>query len=582
MVRRVWFTVLALSGCAAPAAPVAATTPATPVAPSSAPASSAQTSGSESDPRTWTARLEDPAQRALTVKRLAQSFDDAMAASTAPPPGTRDDASVKKLVDVIVEPLAMAYENGGTDDESRVRLIKLLADMGDPRASGAFAKAFRTFVPGKTDDDLKYAAQGTTRLAQAGRATDPRLASALWDCFAGFAPSRSTRSINLVRDLQSAVMVVKDPSYGAKAVELLGVPVLDPKSPAESLDKLQFWQSTAVRLIGELRFTPGVKPLVRALMTPEKRDLVFPVRLALTRMPKESEAVLVAALAGTDPGLAALAASYPDKGYVPLVAEPLAHISRRAGREAILTALDKADNDTNRTVLAIDLTHFPRDARTVKAYLEAYRKVPADATVAILGGANARAVIAQSAASFFDPTLTAWLLKENAAATGDAADAMPPAALPAAIRLMTTSSSRTVHDAVRKIPGAAVEKDMYTSAAAVLAACKEDAACFTRVLDTPVPQAPPAAKMGHVKAAWMAAVYGDATTRADLVARIGNVKDASVRLAMAEAIAHLAPEGDLAAAGALEAIVEDDRRSGVNHASDEVLKVALKLRSRVP
>jgi hypothetical protein len=582
MIRRVCITFLALSACAAPATPTAPTTPSPRVSPSSLPAPSAQTSASESDPRTWTARLEDPAQRALAVERLAKSFDDAMASSHAPPPGKRDDENVRKLVDLIVEPLARAYDNGGLDEESRKGLMRLLADMGDPRAAWAFAKAFRTFEPGKTDDDLKSAAQGTTRLAQAGHANDPRLVAALWDCFVGFTPSRSGRSINATRDLQNAVMVVKDPSYGAKAVELLAVPVLDPKDPAEGLDKIQFWQLTAVRLIGELKFTPGVKPLVRALMTPEKRDLAGPLRLALTKMPKESERVLIAALAGTDPELAALAASYPDKGYIPRVAEPLAYISRRAGREAILMALDKADNDTNRAVLAIALTHFPRDARTVKAYLEAYRKVPADATVPLLGGVNAHALIAGSAASFYDPTLTEWLLKESAAATGEAADELPPAALPAAIKLMTTSSSKAVHDAVGKIHGLAIEKDMYASAAAVLASCKQDAACYARVLDTLVPSAPPSAKMGHVKAAWMAAIYGNATTRAELVAKVDKVKDGSVRLALVEAIAHLAPEGDAAAAGTLEAIVEDDRKTGVNYASDELSKVALKLRSRVP
>lgn len=583
MIRRVCVTLLALSACAAPATPTAPTTPSPRVSPSSLPAPSAQTSASESDPRTWTARLEDPAQRALAVERLAKSFDDAMASSPAPTPGKRDDENVRKLVDLIVEPLARAYDNGGLDEESRKGLMRLLADMGDPRAARAFAKAFRTFEPGKTDDDLKSAAQGTTRLAQAGHANDPRLVAALWDCFVGFTPSRSGRSINATRDLQNAVMVVKDPSYGAKAVDLLAVPVLDSKDPAEGLDKIQFWQLTAVRLIGELKFTPGVKPLVRALMTPEKRDLAGPLRLALTQMPKESEPVLIAALAGTDPELAALAASYPDKAYIPRVAEPLAYISRRAGREAILMALGKADNDTNRAVLAIALTHFPRDARTVKAYLEAYRKVPADATVPLLGGANAHALIAGSAASFFDPALTEWLLKESAAATGDAVDELPPAALPAAIKLMTTSSSKAVHDAVGKIHGLAIEKDMYARASAVLASCKQDAACYARVLDTPVPSAPPGAKMGHVKAAWMAAIYGNATTRAALVAKVDKVKDGSVRLALVEAIAHLAPEGDAAAAGTLEAIVEDDRKTGVNYyTSDELSKVALKLRARVP
>jgi hypothetical protein len=581
-------TFLALSSCGAPAIPTAPTSPPAPahrVSPASLPASSAlsaQAGASESDPRTWTARLEDPAQRALAVKRLAESFDDALASSSAPPAAKRDDESVRKLVDLIVEPLARAYDNGGFDEESRKALMKLLADIGDPRAAGVFGKAFRTFEPGKTDDDLRYAAQGTTRLAQAGHATDPRLVAALWDCFVGFAPSRNARSIHLLKDLQSAVLAVRDPSYGAKAVELLAVPVLDPLDPAESLDKIQFWQLTAVRLIGDLKVTAGVKPLVRALMTPEKRDLAIPLRLALTKMPKESEPVLIAALAGTDPELAALAARYPDKGSVPRVAEPLAYISRGAGREAILTALDKADNDTNRAVLAIALTHFSRDARTVKAYVAAYRKVPADATVPLLGGRNAHAVIAGSAASFFDPTLTEWLLKESAAATGEAADELPAAALPAAIKLMTTSSSKAVHDAVGKIHGPAIEKDMYASAARVLATCKQDAACYARFLDTPVPQAPPGAKMGHVKAAWMAAIHGNATTRAELVARVDRVKDGSVRVALVEAIAHLAPEGDAAAAATLEAIVEHDRKAGVSYASDEVSKVALKLRSRVP
>jgi hypothetical protein len=218
----------------------------------------------------------------------------------------------------------------------------------------------------------------------------------------------------------------------------------------------------------------------------------------------------------------------------------------------------------------------------VKAYLEAYRKVPAEATIPLLGGGNARALIALAAASFFDPSLTEWLVKESAAATGDAADALPPAALPAAIKLMTPASSKQVRDAVGKIHGLAIEKDLYASAAAVLASCKQDAACYVRFLDTPVPSAPPTAKMGHVKAAWMAAIHGTAATRAELLARVDKVKDSSVRFAMVTAIAHLAPQGDLAAADALEAIVEADLRAGSSYASDEVLKVARTLRSRVP
>jgi hypothetical protein len=534
----------------------------------------------ENDPKTWAKRLDDPAQRAPAIKRLEGFFNDAM--SSASTPNKRDDEKVKKILDESVEPLAKTYITGGLDEKTRKDLMKLLGDMGDPRAASAYAKAFKDFEPGKNDDDVKYAAQGTTRLAQMGPVADQGLVDALWECFAKFQPSKNTKSINLVKDLQNAVMVVKDKSYGAKAVEKLAAPVTDPKDPAQGMDQIQFWQLTAARLIGELKFTPGVKPLVKVLMTPTKADLIFPVRLALTRMPKESEPVLIAALKGTDPDLAALAEKYPEKAYIPRVAEPLAYISRPAGRDALLEALEKADNDSNRTVLATELTHFPSEPKIVKAYLAAYDKVPANAAIPLLGGGNGHAIIAQSAENFFDPTLTDWLLKETATAKGEAADAMPPAALRAAIKLMTNTSSKAVGDAVNKIPGQAVEKDMYKAASAVLDKCKQDAACYVAVLDTPVPSTPPTAKMGHVKAAWMAAIYGNAQTKNDLTAKVDKVKDSSVRLAMVEAIDHLSPQGDAATADKLDAIVEADKKAGVNYANDEVYKIALKLRSRVP
>jgi len=531
----------------------------------------------ENDPKTWAKRLDDPAQRSPAIKRLDQFFNDTMSSAG----NKRDDEKVKKLLDDIVEPLTKTYVAGGLDEKTRKDLIKLLGDVGDPRAASAYAKAFKDFEPGKNDDDVKYAAQGTSRLAQNGQATDQALVDALWDCFAKFQPSKNNRSINLVKDLQTAVLAVKHPTYGPKAVEKLGAPVTDPKDPAQGMDQIQFWQATSARLVGELKFTGGVKALVKVLMTPTKGDLIFPVRLALTKMPREAEPVLIQALKG-EGDFAELAKASPEKAYIPRIAEPLAYISRPAGRDAILEALAAADNDANRTILAVDLTHFPSDAKSVKAYLDAYSKVPPNAAIAMMGGGNGHAIIAQAAANFFDPSLTEWLLRETAAAKGEAADAMPPAALQAAIKLMSPTNAKAVGDAIGKIPGQAVEKDMFKSASAVLDKCKQDAACYVTVLDSPVPSTPPAAKMGHVKAAWMAGIHGNAQTKADLVSRVEKVKDGSLRLAMVEAIDHLSPQGDSATADKLEKIVDADKAAGVNAATDEVYKIALKLRSRVP
>ncbi len=530
----------------------------------------------ENDPKTWVKRLDDPAQRAPAIKRLDEMFNAAMGSSS----NNREDPKVKAVIDDSAEALAKTYTAGGLDEKTRKDLMKLIADMGDPRGAPAFAKAFKDYEPGKNDEDVKFAAQGTSRLSNTGKLTDQGLIDALWDCFAKFQPSKA-KSINLVKDLQSAVKTVKHPSWGPKAVALLNAPVTDPKNPEQGMDQLQFWQLTAVQLIGDTKFTAGVGPLVKVLMTPTKRDLTFPVRLALHKMPKEAEPELIKALKG-EGEYQKLAEAYPEKAYVPLVAEPIAYISRPAGLNALLEALQAADSDQNRTILATYLTYFPTDPKNVKAYTDAYAKIAPNAAIPLMGGANGHAILAGTAANFFDPSLTEWILKEVAGAKGEAADAMPVSGLPAAMKLMTVEQAKAVGDAVNKIPGQAIEKDMFKSASAVLDKCKKDAACYLGVLDTPVPSAPPAAKMGHVKAVWMAVELHPADTKTKLLERVEKVKDGSVRLAILEGIDTLSPNGDAAIADKLEKLVETERAAGNAAGTDEMYRIALKLRSRVP
>lgn len=530
----------------------------------------------ENDPKTWVKRLDDPAQRTPAIKRLNEMFDSAMGAAN----NNREDPKVKAVVDDSVEALTKTYTASSLDEKTRKDLMKLLADMGDQRAAPAFAKAFKDYEPGKNDEDVKFAAQGTTRLAQANKLNDQPLIDALWDCFAKFQPSKA-KSINLVKDLQTAVKTVKHPSYAPKAVALLAAPVTDPKSPEQGMDQIQFWQLTAVQLIGDTQFTPGVKPLVTVLMTPTKKDLTFPVRLALHKMPKEAEPVLIQALKG-EGDFAKLAEGYPEKAYVPLVAEPLAYISRPTGRDAILDALANANNDQNRTILATYLTYFPTDAKLIKAYTDAYAKVQPNAAIGLMGGSNGHAILAGAAANFFDSSLTDWIVKEVAAAKGEAADAMPASGLPAAMKIMSVEQAKAVEAQVNKIPGQALEKDMFKSANGVLDKCKKDAACYLGVLETPVPSAPPAAKMGHVKAVYMATINAAPDTKAKLLEKVEKIKDGSVRLALLEAIDHLSPQGDAAAADKLEKLVETDTAAGNKAGTDEMYRVALKLRSRVP
>jgi hypothetical protein len=298
-------------------------------------------------------------------------------------------------------------------------------------------------------------------------------------------------------------------------------------------------------------------------------------------MPKEAEPELIKALKG-EGDYSKLADQYPEQAYVPLVAEPLAYISRPAGQQAIVDALGKAANDQNRTMLATYLTYYPSDPKLVKAYTAAAAAIAPNAAIALMGGSNGHAILAGSAANFFDPSLTSWILSEIANAKGEAADAVPPSAFPAAIKLMTSEQEKSVGDAVNKISGPAPEKDMFKSASAVLDKCKKDAACYMNVLDTPVPSAPPAAKMGHVKAVWMSVELKGSDTKQKLLDKVEKVKDGSVRLALLEAIDALCPQGDAAAADKLQKLVDSDTAAGNKAGTDEMYRISLKLRSRLP
>jgi len=534
----------------------------------------------ENDPKTWVKRLDDPAQRTPAIKRLNNFFDDTMTKANK----DRESAEVKGLLDTIVEPLTKQYTSTVLDERTRKELIKFLADTADPRATPAFAKALKDYEPGKNDDDVKFAAQVALRLAKSGKLTDQAFIDALWECFSKFQASKS-KSINLVTDLHDAVLAVKHPSYAPKAIEKLAQPVGNPQDRDESLDKIQFWQRTSIQILGELKYAAAAKPLVTVMLTPTKRDLGATARTALMRMPKESEPVLIAALKGTDPDLAKLAAAYPEKGHLPQITETLSYISRPTSRDAVIEAIAAADNDSTRTLMTMNLVHFPTDKKVQDAFMASYAKVSPEAS--INGYGNARSVFASSATLFYDPNMVEWLLKESASAKGEMGAQFPISAIPAAIKIMSKERVAAVAVALDKAPLAKEEKEKFgqtlKSATAVVEKCDKDAACYVAKLDEPVPSAPLSAKLGHVKACFMAGIYGNPETGKALLGKVEKIKDGMVRLSLVEAIDHLYPQGSAEAAQALEKIVEADTASGnkdVISTDDALVKTALKLRSR--
>lgn len=532
----------------------------------------------ENDPKTWAKRLDEPVQRAPAIKRLNQFFEDTISKNNK----NLDAPEVKALLDTIVEPLARVYTTATLDDKTRKDTIKFLADTRDKRAFPAFTKAFNDFEAGKNDDDVKVSAQAVASMAKKEPIADQALVDALWSCFSKFQPSKA-KSIELVKGLSEAVLAVKSPSWGPKAVEKIAAPVKNPKDPSEGLDQIQFWQATSIRLINELKFTAAVKPLVKILLTPTKSDLRGVVNNALMKMPVDAEPVLIGALDGSDAELAAMGKDFgAEATHLAILADTLAYLSRPKGRDAVIAALGKATNVTQRTVMAQSLIRFPPDAKTKEAFLAAYKAIPDDSAIALLGGVDAHAALAQASSHFYDPEMVKWLLKEMENAKGDLADALKLYAIEAAVKLMGEADVEAVGAAVKKDSDASSrEAQMFTNSKAALDKCKKDAACYVGLLGGPT--TPDAARYEAVKACWMAAIYGKDDTRAALVEKVAGIKDASVRLALVEAIDALAPKGDEAAAKKLEAIVAEDVATGNKElisADDAVAKVANKLRAR--
>ena len=534
----------------------------------------------ENDPKTWVKRLDDPAQRAAAIKRLKAFFDDTMSKASK----NRDAPEMKALLDDIVPALTKTYVSVTLDEKTRKDLMQLLADTRDPRTAPALAKAFNEYEPGSNDEDVKFASQSVIGQATAGTLTDQTVIDGLWACFAKFQASKA-KSINLVTDLHDAVLAVKSPSYGPKAVEKLSAPV-DPSVPSQSLDQIQFWQRTAIQILGELRFAPGAKALVTVVLTPTKRDLRASANAALMRMPAAAEPILISALKRTDPDLTRLVTNpaFEDNSGVAVVADSLSWLSRPAGKAAVLDALANADSDQNRTILAQSLGHYPADPAMVKAFLDAYAKIPATASIKLLNGANAHGVLTQVSAQFYSPSVVEWLVKEITTAKGEAADEMQLYALDAAIKLMQPAQASKVNEAVNK-EGTPREKDMFKLASGVMDKCKEDAMCYANFLGEPIPSSPPTAAEGAVKAAWMAVEYGagKAEVRNALLDKLPGVKQIGARLAVVEAIDALAPQGDNTSAEKIEKIVAADKAKGdrdLMAGDDALVKVAARLRAR--
>ncbi len=550
----------------------------------------------ENDPQTWVKRLDDPVQRPTAIKRLGQFYEDSL--SKAEGKDTREDKGVQTVLGVVIDPLTKTYTGGGLDDKTRKDLMKSLSNMRDPRTGPALAKAFQEYELGKTDEDVKFAAESVAAMATAGVKLDKSVIDALWTCFTKYQPSK-TNSIQGTQALHDAILAVKDPSYGEKAITAMKAPALLDDSPSAQgtvrvNDQLDFWQTTSVQVIKELRYKAAAKQLVTMLMTRNKLKIANLVQAAIQRIPVDAEPFLAAALTGSDPDFAKLQADWDkDKAYIPILINVLAYTSLNSARDAIIAFVPQLDNDTNRAAAAQMLIWFPTTPTLIATFKGIYKGLP---PITSKGGEDTgaeRAGLLNVASEFFDSSMGPWALSESSGAKGTNMVLAKVYALQSAIKLMGPADKAGVEKALANLEGSGLSvkekadvadnvRAVFNNATQALDKCAVDAGCYVKILEEPIPQTVNS-NWKAIKAAQMAGVLGNDQTRKDLIAHIPKVTNPGARLAMAVAINHLAPKGDTVDADALDKIVDGDaaRKDTVAMKGDDALtKVALMLRAR--
>lgn len=530
----------------------------------------------ENDPETHVKKLSDPATSPQAVTRLIQFFEDAMTRDNK----DRNGATVKPLLDKIVEPMTQTCVNGDLDERTRSKLIKFLSDARDPRAEPCLVKVLKDYKPEGTEEDVRWAvrAVGAMKLKNA--------AAPLVEVFTKMKASKPKAS-QVFRDVADAMTELAEAdaatgkSWESQLIGLINRPINDPKDMATLKDEL-VWQITAAQVLGIIKSEGAVVPLLKMVLTPLKADAHATAILALVKIGKPAIGPTVALLKGENKDLvdyskvetlkaqgggdkpSAEAQKAAANAYVNTAALVLATIGREESVEPMLSALEKAE-DIPRAIIARELSKIPKSPDTKKAFQTAFEKTPV--TLSIPPGQGAREALVEAATMFFDAAFTPWIVKTALDAKGEEGDLAPvrEASLAAALKLMTADQVAEVQklydlkatgaDGKPSTLGKGLEKE-FKLAQEVVKACGDKVDCYLGKMAEPASHEKETQFQG-IKSVYMVGVYGGPEVRQKLVDLMPKLKNAAVRFVAVTLIDHFSPKGDPGMAQKLQAIVDE-------------------------
>jgi hypothetical protein len=539
----------------------------------------------ENEPETWVKRLNDPATRVAAVNRLVQFFDDRMSKDK----GDRNGPEVKPLLDEIVQPMTERCVAGDLDERTSAKLVKFLADTHDPKAESCYIKVLKDFKPDskETEENVRWVARAIGPMQHKGEIKG--MAGPLIDVFLALRPSKLKKEPELYRDVHDAMVQIADPSWETQLIDRLNRPITDRKDVATLRDEV-YWQTTAAEILGILKSSNAVKPLIKEVLSPSKADIAVTAINALIKIGKPSVGPTVALLRGEDADLVKYskeenlkasagpdgkvpesAAKSADKAYVGTAAIILAAIGRDEGAAALTSAIDKLDkgDDLSRAIIARELPKLPKNADVIKTFQAIYEKTPTN--LSIPPGSGARESLLENASYFFDASLVPWIAKTAVDLKGEAedVDAIRAASLTTCLKLMTADQTADVEklfsikaqgpDGKPTTLGKAYEKE-YKITKDLLAACGNKTDCYIGKATEPAAQQQETQFQG-IKSLYMLGVYGGPDVRQKLIDAMPKLTNPALRFTAVQVIDRLSPKGDPAMAAALQKIVDEGEAS---------------------
>jgi hypothetical protein len=553
------------------------------------------------DPMTFVEEMKDPAKQPQAVKRLKQFYEDAMTKDKK----DRGGAHVKPLLDKIAEPLTKACVEVDLQPRVRTELIALISDFRDARTEACLKKALEDYKPDTGEDDVRNVMRAVTAMKQKS------LAPQVMKVFTTI--KFSNPKVKLIgKDVTAAVLAVADKAQEDEFIAMLDKPI-DPSNEANVHDEA-FWQTVAVRALGDMKSEKAVRPLIKLVLTPKKAPVRNTALVALVKIGKAAVKPTEAVLKGEDKEIVEyaqkeqLAVAEKDKdGKIPAAAQKQAekaHISTAAeilgalGAESsvapLLSARGSAD-DAGKVVLAMVLPLLPKSNDTLEAYKTTFDEAKMDLDVPGVGGA--KELLADGSGDFFDASLVPWLVDSSTKLKGEQADvdAIRGYALQAAIKLMKADQVPEVEklynldaqgtDAAGKqtktVVGKAFESE-FKQAKELVGNCKEDLACYHAKLTNEKTQGKDQQFAG-IKAAYMIGILGGEADRKKLVDDMPKITNGSVRMAALKALQALSPKGDNDAADKLTAYLdkaEEAKDDNLVQSYQVFTQVAARLRAR--